>query len=165
MPRFLATLALFLLASTHARADTLVWRHDFNAGNSLLFRFLGDDHVPWTGKVVSTKVVFEDYVTDGELDTSSFRFTFDVPVLGDGWVELSAGFMGWSGQGPVSYVYESTAHNGEIREGRFGGEVSTCHEPPCGEGTAAFLTAGYIELIIEGQRIDPIFQGNFDDTP
>ena len=165
MLRFATALALLIATTASLRAETLVWRFDFfdSAGMSYLWGWVGDDQGPWTGTVVSTKVVFEAYVTDGTLDTSNFRFTFDVPVLSDNaWIGLTGTEMGWSGQGPVSYVYETDAHNGELREGRFGAEVISCFEKPC-NGNGTFIKPAYIELTIEGQRADPIFNSNFDD--
>jgi hypothetical protein len=165
MLRLVTALALLLATTASAHAETLVWRFDFfdQANFSYQWGWMGDDFGPYTGTIVNTKVVFDGYITEGEIDTSQFRFTFDIPSLSDNaWIGLTGESMGWSGSGPVSYVYESDAHNGELREGRFGAEMTSCGEPPC-NGMGSFVGEAYIEVTIEGQRADPIFSSNFDD--
>lgn len=163
MLRLVTALALLIATTASARAETLVWRFDFNAGAAYQLGWIGDESGPWTGEVVLTRVVFEGYVTDGGLDTSNYFFTFDVPVKSDtAWIGLSGEDMGWSGQGPVTYVYETEAHNGVLREGRFGLQSITCFNEPC-DGNGEFIKPAYVELVVEGTRADPIFSSNFDD--
>lgn len=163
MLRIATALALLIATTASGRAETLVWRLDFNAGAAYQLMSIGDESGPWTGEVVLTRVVFEGYATDGDLDTSNYFFTFDVPVLSDNaWIGLSGSDMGWSGHGPVSYVYETEAHNGVLRDGRFGLQSITCYEEPC-NGNGEFIKPAYVELVVEGQRADPIFNSNFDD--
>lgn len=163
MIRNLLASALFLLAGS-ASAETLVWRFDFFTppNHSYLWGWLGDDFGPFTGEIVSTRVVFSDYIVEGNVDTADFRFVFDVPVDSQtSHIALLGTDMGWSGAGPVSYEMTTDAYNGTIRGGRFGAEVTPCLEVPCG-GMGSFRE-GYIEFTVEGLRADPIFTSNFDD--
>ena len=167
MTRLLAAIALFIFASASVRAEQLNWRFDFfgQAGFSYLWGWMGDDNGPFTGEITSAKVVFEGYITEGDIDTSDFYFVFDVPTLGkQTWLNLTGEGMGWTGSGPVSYTFTSDAFNGTLREGRFGSEMTVCGPaaPKC-NGAGEFVGEAYIEFTIEGQRADPIFTSNFDE--
>ncbi len=150
-----------------AWAETIVWRFDFfdQANFSYLWGWIGDEIGRIEGEVVGTRVVFSDYIVEGDIDASEFRFTFDVPALGgQTQIRLDGIGMGWSGSGPVSYTLETDAYNGPTREGRFGAEVTSCEEVPC-DGIGVFAGAAFIELTIEGTHIRPdgIFFDGFDD--
>lgn len=150
--------ALLLFASSGASADTLTWRFDYPkyVNNSFLFGSFGDESGPFTGNIVSTKVVFDGYTTTGEIDAADFYYTFDVPALGkESHVYLSGADLGWSGHGPFSHSFTTDMYNGEIRAGRFGSEYA---------GGGTFSGDAYIEFTIEGLRADPIFADSFD-TP
>lgn len=167
MNRLLAALVLIVLTSTAVRAEQLTWRFDFfdQAHFSYMWGWMGDDFGPFTGEITSAKVVFDGYITEGDIDTSDFYFTFDVPTLGkQAWINLTGENMGWTGSGPVSHTFTSTDFNGELREGRFGAEMTACMPgaPSC-NGSGSFVGEAYIEFTIEGLRADPVFNSNFDD--
>ncbi len=166
MTRFLLA-SLLVLASASARAETLTWRFDFfnPPHHSYLWGFFGDEFGPFTGEIVSTKIVFQGYSVKGDAQTSDFYFTFDVPVDTDqARIELRGSDMGWTGPGPVSYTTTSEAYNGVIRGGRFGAEINACGPEVeiCG-GLGNFDGEAYIEFTIEGLRAVPIFTDGFDD--
>lgn len=160
--------ALVLAAgSCQAWAETILWRFDFRevANTSYSFGWIGDEIGRIEGEVVATRVVFTDYIVEGDIDVSGFRFAFDVPALGaQSHIRLDGADMGWSGTGPVSYTLDTDAYNGTIREGRFGAEITSCQDDPC-NGLGIFTGEAYIELTIEGTHIRPddIFFDGFDD--
>ncbi len=154
-------------AACPAWAEIIVWRFDFfdHANFSYQWGWIGDEIGRIEGEVIGTRVVFTDYMVEGNIDAADFRFTFDVPALGEQThIRLTGTDMGWSGAGPVSYTLETTAYNGPTREGRFGAEITGCEELPCG-GLGVFAGAAYIELTIDGVHIRPdeIFFDGFDD--
>lgn len=148
-------------------AETIVWRFDFReiANTSYSWGWLGDEIGRIEGDIVSTRLVFTDYIVEGNVDASEFRFSFDVPAMGEQTqIRLDGTDMNWSGAGPVSYTLETDAYNGTIREGRFGAEVTSCQEGGC-DGMGLFSGGAFIELTIEGSHVRPddIFFDGFDD--
>lgn len=154
-----ATLAAGLvlaLAAPPAGAEILVHRFDFPETSSYSFSFgsFGDDNGPITGRVIGTTLVIH-YTTESPLDAADFYYTFDVPVTGaqQTTVHLEGSTLGWSGQGTFDYVVENTdLYNGDIRPGRFGTEMA---------GGGRF-TDSYIELTIDADPRDPIFDDGFE---
>lgn len=155
MKRTLLALAA-ALCSAGVSAETLIWRFDFpdNANNAFTWGLLGDERGPFTGEVVSTKLVITDYTTVGATDAADFYFTFDVPTLGaTTHIGLTGKGLGWSGNGPFSYSVTTDLYNGEIRAGRFGTQI---------DGGGHFAGGGYLELTIEGSLPDELFADSFD---
>lgn len=166
MTKLFVAAVLAALAGS-ASAETLIWRFDFfeQANFSYDWIWFGDELGRFEGEIVSTRLVFTDYVVEGDVDASEFHFGFAVPVLGgNDFIGLSGADIGWSGTGPVSYTLETDAYNGEIRQGRFGAELTSCSAPPC-PGIGTFQGGAYIEFTVEGERIrpDPIFYDGFND--
>jgi hypothetical protein len=144
------------LAAPPAGAEILVRRMDFPDTSSYSFTFgsFGDDNGPITGRVIGTTLVIH-YTTEGSLDAADFYYTFDVPVTGaeQSTIHLEGSTLGWSGQGTFDYVVENTdLYNGEIRTGRYGTEMA---------GGGRF-TDSYIELTIDADPRDPIFNDDFE---
>ena len=167
MTRLLAAIAVFAITASAAHAEQLIWRFDLSERINVSYQWgwLGDEFGPFTGEITGAKVVFEGYITEGAISTTDFYFTFDVPTLGaQSWINLTGESMGWTGSGPVSHTFTSDEFNGEIREGRFGSEITFCGPaaPSC-DGSGAFTGEAYIEFTIEGQRADPVFTSNFDE--
>ncbi len=158
MIRTLLLAALFLLGGV-ARADTLTWRFDFPEGANMggTWGYFGDEFGPYTGEVVSTKLVFKDFTMDAPGDANEFFFTFDVPALGkESWIGLMGPDLGWSGSGVFNHTFTTDRYNGEIREGRFGVQID-------GAG-GYFAGESYIEITVEGLRADPLFEDSFDNN-
>jgi hypothetical protein len=157
MTRLALAVALALAAGT-AQAELVTIRYDFpaTAGNSFLWGYFGGDRGPTTGQILSTTLVI-NYTTTGTQDAADFYFTFDVPTY-DGaqtWIGLTGANLGWSGQGTFEYGFTSEDFNGEIREGRFGAELS-------GGGA---LTDSYVEFLVDADPLpvaDEVFRDGFD---
>jgi hypothetical protein len=150
--------AALLALSNLAQAEILTWRFDIpksaNIGGT--WGWLGDEQGPYTGEVISTKVVLKDFTMTAPGDASEFFFTFDVPTLGkETWIGLMGEDLGWSGVGVFNHSFTTDRYNGEIREGRFGIQID-------GAG-GYFAGEAYLELTIDGLRPDPLFFDSFDD--
>lgn len=158
MIRTLLLAALFFVSAT-AQADTLVWRFDMPTGANMggTWGMFGDDRGQFTGHVVSTKLVINEFTTTAGQDASEFFFTFDVPTLGENtWIGLFGEELGWSGAGVFNHSFTTDRYNGEIREGRFGIQID-------GAG-GYFAGESYIEITVEGFLPDPLFTDSFDDV-
>jgi len=151
MFRLALATALTLAAGT-ANAELVTIRYDFptSANNSFLWGYFGGDRGPTTGHILSTTLVISNFTTTGTQDAADFHFTFDVPTL-DGeqtWIGLNGVDLGWSGQGSFNHGFTSEAYNGEIREGRFGAEIS-------GAG-GTFEGESYIEFLVDADPLEPV---------
>lgn len=147
----LALAATLALAAGSANAELVTIRYDFptSANNSFLWGYFGGERGPTTGHILSTTLVISGFTTTGTQDAADFYFTFDVPTY-DGeqtWIGLNGVDLGWSGQGSFDHSFTSEIYNGEIREGRFGAEISG--------GGGTFAGESYIEFLVDADPLEP----------
>src|SRR5690606_4351969 len=100
--------------------------------------------------IVETRI-FVTFRPDPGVDAADLYSGFDVPVIlsdptGSTRIELIGADLGWSGQGEFRQSEVTTADNGEVRAGRFGGEIRAVEftDPMSGD----FLENSRIEFVV-----------------